>query len=261
MSKELSENQLSYISHLQLDRLLSCLQPLSTHPEEHVFITTHHSLEIWFKQLLFDLKRIIVHCDADEFAEANWLLKRTAEILRLAEAHWTVLETMSAADFLEFRGKLTGASGLQSRQFRELEVLCGLHEIAGEEYAQRVEAAWPGMITGTPRTLRAAFFGAIARSGHRAEDIYRNRWKQFDLFSLLEGVFELDRRVAAWRQSHILMVRRQIGMRTRGTGGMVGQDYLAATTRYLFFPELWELRHDMSADAGGEVVADSGRDK
>ena len=51
MSKELSENQLSYIGHLQLDRLLSCLQPLSTHPEEHIFITTHHSLEIWFCDL------------------------------------------------------------------------------------------------------------------------------------------------------------------------------------------------------------------
>lgn len=48
------------------------------------------------------------------------------------------------------------------------------------------------------------------------------------------------------------MVRRQIGMRTRGTGGTVGQGYLASTSSYLFFPELWELRH---ADTGGEAVA------
>ena len=49
-------------------------------------------------------------------------LKRCGEILRLAENHWTVLETMSAADFQEFRPYLTGASGMQSRQFREVEV-------------------------------------------------------------------------------------------------------------------------------------------
>lgn len=159
-----------------------------------------------------------------ELAQANWLLRRVGEILRLAEAPSTVLETMPAADFLEFRGKLTGASGLQSRQFRQLEVLCGLHESAGEDYAKRAEDAWPGMIAGTPRTLRAALFGVLERSGLRAGDIYRDRWKQFELFTLLEGIFELDRRVAAWRQSHILMVRRQIGMRTRGTGGMAGQD-------------------------------------
>ncbi|WP_239508362.1 tryptophan 2,3-dioxygenase family protein, partial [Proteus mirabilis] len=72
-----------------------------------------------------------------------------------------VLETMSSADFLEFRRKLTGASGLQSHQFRELEVLCGLHEIAGNDYVRRVESAWPGMIDAAPRTLRAAFFDAI----------------------------------------------------------------------------------------------------
>jgi tryptophan 2,3-dioxygenase len=50
------------------------------------------------------------------------------------------------------------------------------------------------------------------------------------------------------------MVQRQIGIRTRGTGGTLGTEYLAATLKYLFFPELWELRHEISALHGGEVV-------
>ena len=255
MSNQLNAQQFSYQAHLQLDRLLTSLQQITDHPEEHIFITTHHSLEIWFKQILFDMKRIIVHLDAGDLTQPIWLLKRIGEIMRLAEAHWVVLETMSSADFLEFRRELTGASGLQSRQFRELEVLCGLHEIAGDEYVRRVENAWPGMIEATPRTLRAAFFEAIARSGRSLAEIYRDRWRSFDLFNLAEGAIELDRRVAGWRQNHILMVRRQIGMRTRGTGGTDSRDYLAATTTHMFFPELWELRHDMAASAGGEVTA------
>lgn len=255
MPNPLNDQQLSYQAHLQLDRLLTSLQPITDHPEEHIFLTTHHSLEIWFKQILFDTKRIIRHLDAGELTQATWLLKRIGEIMRLAEAHWVVLETMSSADFLEFRGNLTGASGLQSRQFRELEVLFGLHEVAGDEYARRVETAWPGMIEATPRTLRMAFFDAIARSGRSLAEIYRDRWQSFDHFTLAEGAIELDRRVAGWRQNHILMVRRQIGMRTRGTGGTIGRDYLTATTTHMFFPELWELRHDMAASAGGEVTA------
>ena len=90
---------------------------------------------------------------------AIWLLKRAGEIMRLAEGHWTVLETMSAADFLEFRSYLTGASGMQSHQFRELEVMCGLCETAGDAYRDRVEKAWPGLTALYPVTLRRAFFG------------------------------------------------------------------------------------------------------
>ena len=40
-----------------------------------------------------------------------------------------ILETMSALDFMEFRGALGTASGFQSWQFRLLEVKLGLIEV------------------------------------------------------------------------------------------------------------------------------------
>ena len=123
--------QFDYVYHLQLDRLLTSMRLITTHPEEHIFLTTHHVLELWFKHVIFDLKRIVPMLDGDDLAQANWLMRRLAEILKLAEAHWTVLETMTAADFAEFRGNLTGASGMQSRQFREVEVMIGLGQTAG----------------------------------------------------------------------------------------------------------------------------------
>lgn len=254
MSSALSKDQFSYVSHLRLDTLLSAMQPITPHPEEHIFVTVHHALEIWFKHVIFDLRRVVALLEADRLNEANWLLKRIGEIMRLADAHWTVLETLSAADFHEFRPYLTGASGMQSRQFREVEVMCGLCEVADADYRAQVESAWPGMIGSHPVTLRRAFFGVVERAGLPLVTIYQERWRRFDLFSLCENAFELDRRFQTWRYNHILMVRRQIGMRTRGTGGTFGKDYLAGTMKYLFFPELWELRHEISALHGAEVA-------
>ena len=247
-------DQFSYQYHLQLDTLLSAMRPITPHKEEHLFVTTHHVLELWFKHIIFDLHRIRDLIDADDLAQANWLMRRIGEILKLAEQHWTVLETMSAADFAEFRSHLTGASGLQSRQFREVEVMIGLCETAGDDYATRVEKQWPGLIAAHPRTLRQAFFDAIKRSGLSLIEIYENRWARHDLFQLAENAFEIDRRFQSWRHNHILMVRRQIGIRARGTGGTFFQDYLATTTRYYFFPELFEFRNDLTASAGGEVM-------
>lgn len=253
--RELTPEQRNYATHLQLDTLLSAMRPITPHPEEHFFLTVHHAVEIWFKHLIYDMGRIIALLEADRVTEANWLLKRAGEIMRLADAHWTVLETLSTADFHEFRSYLGNASGLQSRQFRELEVMCGICELAGEDYCNRVRTAWPGLIESHPKTLRRAFFGAIGRAGVPLVDIYNERWQRFDLFTLCEATFELDRRFQSWRYNHILMVQRQIGIRTRGTGGTLGTEYLTATLKYLFFPELWELRHEIAALHGGEVAA------
>lgn len=252
---EIDKKNFDYGYHLQLDQLLSVMRPVTPHPEEHIFVTTHHVLELWFKHLIYDLNRIIALLDGDDIAQANWLMKRVAEILKLAEAHWTVMETMSAADFAEFRHQLTGASGMQSHQFREVEVMIGLCETAGADYVARTERLWPGLTTKYDRTLRQAFFDVFERHGETLLDVYRDRWQKHDLFLLAEGAFEIDRRFQSWRHNHILMVRRQIGIRARGTGGTFFKDYLAATTAYYFFPELFEFRNDLTESVGGEVMA------
>ena len=137
--------------------------------------------------------------------------------------------------------------------------IAGLRDALGE-HAGRLPAgvALPlsnvRLLAEHPRTLRDAFFAAFARRGRSLLQVYHQRWVEHDLFQLAENAFELDRRFYSWRQNHILMVRRQIGIRARGTGGTFFQDYLAATTQYYFFPELFEFRNELTADAGGEVM-------
>jgi tryptophan 2,3-dioxygenase len=53
-------------------------------------------------------------------------LKRVVKILELVNQQVSVLETMTALDFLEFRNHLLPASGFQSKQFRLIEAKLGL---------------------------------------------------------------------------------------------------------------------------------------
>ncbi len=55
-------------------------------------------------------------------------VRRAAKILEVAIPFFAVLETMTPASFLEFRGRLIPASGFGSGQFREVELTLGLRE-------------------------------------------------------------------------------------------------------------------------------------
>jgi tryptophan 2,3-dioxygenase len=55
-------------------------------------------------------------------------LRRISTILRIAAQHFEVMETLPTREYLAFRDKLMGASGFQSAQLRQLEILFGLTE-------------------------------------------------------------------------------------------------------------------------------------
>src|SRR5208283_800915 len=62
---------------------------------------------------------------SEEVYEAARMLRRCSEIMRLLVDQFTILETMLPTHFLTFRGKLDAASGFQSEQFCEIELICG----------------------------------------------------------------------------------------------------------------------------------------
>jgi tryptophan 2,3-dioxygenase len=55
-------------------------------------------------------------------------LRRVNTVWRLAVQQWDVIETMTPQGFLDFRDKLVPASGFQSFQLREIEIVMGLAE-------------------------------------------------------------------------------------------------------------------------------------
>lgn len=243
----------NYIEHMQLDQLLTAQKFVSPHPEESVFVIMHQSYELWFRQVIHDFARIATMIESDDVAQATWLLQRAGRIFHTLDTQLGVLEMMSSADFQEFRPYLKQSSGLQSRQFRKIEVMGGLCETVDEGYAKRVKAQWPGLVDEVPTSLHAAFLGLIDRRSMSLLEIYQKRWEQFELFALCEACLELDRQVLTWRSNHVRMVERMIGDRAIGTGGTEGSRYLTTTTRYRFFPELWDVRNDLTVASGGRT--------
>jgi tryptophan 2,3-dioxygenase len=61
-------------------------------------------------------------------AAATRALRRCVTIFQLATDHWRVVETLNTRDYLAFRDKLIGASGFQSAQIREIEIILGLSD-------------------------------------------------------------------------------------------------------------------------------------
>jgi len=129
---------LYYSDYIQLDKILNSQHPKSFEAmeegnDEMLFIIIHQVYELWFKQIIFelDLVRHIfirgrINDNSDDMSKAVQKLKRIGKILELINQQVTVLETMTALDFLEFRNMLLPASGFQSRQFRLIEAKLGL---------------------------------------------------------------------------------------------------------------------------------------
>lgn len=149
MSKDSKYTSIHYNSYLALEELLNC-QSLRSEAlgkpahDEMLFIITHQVYELWFKQIIHELKSIVREFEDDDVDENNLgncvgRLDRIVNIFRLLIEQIRVLETMTPLDFLDFRSYLFPASGFQSFQFRELEVLLGLkednrHVYHGESY-------------------------------------------------------------------------------------------------------------------------------
>src|SRR3954451_22138301 len=118
----------TYQSYLKIDDLLSLQQPRSAGPghDETVFIIIHQVYELWFKELLHELDRVMQLLEADQSHGSQHTLKRILTILKVMVSQLDILETMTPLEFLSFREGLAAASGFQSDQFHQVEFVLGV---------------------------------------------------------------------------------------------------------------------------------------
>jgi tryptophan 2,3-dioxygenase len=139
MSKPQSGDKVpTYWHYLNLEQLLHLQGGLEDDeaglmPDELHFIVVHQTLELWLKLMLSELRLARDHLAAAEVPEQHiphvvHHMGRIIEILKLSVQQFDVVETLTARDFLAFRDKLFPASGFQSFQMREVEILLGLEE-------------------------------------------------------------------------------------------------------------------------------------
>ncbi|HZD01818.1 MAG TPA: tryptophan 2,3-dioxygenase family protein [Actinomycetes bacterium] len=257
-----SDDELTYGSYLRIPELLRLQQPRSRppHPEELHFIIVHQAIELWMKLMLHDLERVIAGLDADAWPRALGLLGRVNHVMSHVLEQMRTLHTLPPWALEEFRSYLGSASGSQSQQFRELELLSGLRDPA---YLKALEVAYGGALPAPlasrrgQRSLAEAHLEAGRRLGlsqpaHWA-DLYVDPGANSGFYLLCEALVDYDERWTRWRAEHVALVERTLGDHARGTGGMA-LNYLRRTTRFRFFPVLWALRDELVLRGGGELV-------
>jgi tryptophan 2,3-dioxygenase len=255
---------LTYGSYLQVDALLELQRCRSEGPEhdELLFIVVHQVYELWFKELLHEIDRVVRLLGAGDAHRSQHTLKRILTILKVLVAQLDVLETMTPLEFLAFRSRLEAASGFQSDQFRQIEFVLGHKTRAaverfpeGGRARAALERRWrePTLWDAFLRYLDAEGY-ALPQAQRRRDvtapiepdadvqtvliEIYRRDPKTGEL---CERLVDLDEGLQEWRYRHVKMVERTIGARP-GTGGSSGAGYLATTVGRPLYPDLWAIR-------------------
>jgi tryptophan 2,3-dioxygenase len=257
-------SELTYASYLALDELLALQKPRSNEHDELLFITIHQTYELWFKQIMHEVRGAMSALQSDDPSRAAHRLSRVRHILKIAVAQVDILETLTPLEFAAFRSRLATSSGFESAQFRELEALFGIRnprlaDLLPDPAARDLVHATlqsPSLWDVTLRWLATRGFHIPKEILHRDVshsyeesgavqevllEIYRSRG---EVASLLEQLVDIDEGVQEWRYRHVKMVERTIG-RKSGTGGSTGVEYLAASLRRSLFPDLWAIRDRM----------------
>lgn len=117
----------TYSSYLQIPELLALQHPRNSGPEhdELLFIVIHQTYELWFKTLLHEFTQAGGLLRAGASHDALATLGRIRTIFKTLVSQVDILETMTPLQFGTFRNLLDAASGFQSAQFRELEIVLG----------------------------------------------------------------------------------------------------------------------------------------
>ena len=261
------EGRMTYGGYLRLDQLLAAQQPASQppHHDEMLFILQHQVSELWMKLVIHEMGAALVYLREDRVGRCQKTLARCKQVLRQLTEQWSVLETLTPSEYMEFRDTLGTSSGFQSLQYRTIEFLMGNKNAAMLKVFAHDPQGQAGLqaVLDAP-SLYAEFLAYLSRFGHAVpprhlqrdwsvphvsdpellpvfENIYENTDKYWREYALCEDLVDLESQFQLWRFRHMRTVMRIIGFK-RGTGGSSGVGFLKQALELTFFPELFEVR-------------------
>ncbi len=266
----------TYGTYLQLDRLLTSQTPASSppHHDELLFIIQHQTSELWMKLLIHELDAAVRFIQADRLEPSFKIFARVGQIQRMLFEQWSVLETLTPNEYLEFRDTLGPASGFQSHQYRTLEFLLGNKNAQALAPVAPTPAVHQELKSDLQRpSVYDEFLRYLARAGHAVPaDRVERDWSQpyepspgvmavvrriyesigtgsdehWDAYEMCEKLVDVEERFQLWRFRHMMTVQRIIGFK-QGTGGSSGVGFLRKALDLRFFPELWDVRTELRA--------------
>lgn len=228
------EGTLDYELYLNTKTLLSCQKDFEDfcNADELQFQIVHQVEEMWMKLIGYTLLDIDDYIQKEETNRVITLFRRVHIALRLMIEQLALLETMSPKEYQEIRLRLGNGSGQESPGFR---TLLRMHT-----------PLWQSFKT-----------SYIDKHGLTIEKIYNSEYSHSDAYVVAEAFAEFDELFQRFRAVHMQLIMRTIGLGAKSLKGR-SVDLLNEGMRVRFFPELWEIRSQMTDHWGGEygVVRD-----
>jgi tryptophan 2,3-dioxygenase len=217
-----------YENYLRTDELLRLQKGPHEwkHRDELLFTIVHQTSELWLKLATSEISEAVRQLSQNNLREPHRLLSRAALCIHQTHNALDLLEKMSPGDYQQVRKALGHGSGFDSPGFNSL------------------RRAIPD--------LGIEFHRILGQANLTVLELFFHEREFEDLFQLAEWLIEIDERVSLWRYRHLKVVGRSIGLTVQGTQG-TPVEVLAKLNSFIFFPELWEVRTQITqlTEAGG----------
>lgn len=223
-----------YEKYLNTDTLLSLQKPadcLGCH-DELQFQIVHQVAELWMKLFLHEVAHVKDLIAKDRLIEGHVYLQRCLQILMLLGDQLKLLNTMSPSEYHKVRLQLGKGSGQESPGFNTI--------------LEQAPTLWP------------VFTDLLKRRKLTVDELHEDPTKHPDVFMLAEDLFSIDEYFLNFRYLHLQLVKRIIGGDVPSLKGVHAEKYLTHGLHHNFFPELWEVRNEISRRRGIPVTARSG---
>ena len=222
------EGTLDYELYLNTKNLLSCQSKFEDlcNADELQFQIVHQVEELWMKLIAYTLLDIDDYLQQQNTNRVLTLFRRVHTAQRLMINQIALLEIMSPKEYQAIRERLGNGSGQESPGFRTL--------------LKMYQPIW--------NSFKENY---LDKHKLTLEKIYDSEYNHGDAYVVAEALAEFDELFQKFRYEHMQLIHRTIGFGARSLKGRP-VEILEDGMRHKFFPELWELRGEMT-DRWGAV--------
>jgi tryptophan 2,3-dioxygenase len=222
------DGRLNYELYLNTKTLFSCQTRFAElcNADELQFQLVHQIEELWMKLIACTLLDIDEYLQQENTNRVLTLFRRVHTVQKLMIEQIALLETMSPKEYQEIRKKLGSGSGQESPGFR---VLLKMHQPLWNSFQRQY----------------------LEQYSLTVETIYDSQYNHGDAYVVAEAMAEFDELFQKFRYEHMQLIHRTIGFSAKSLKGRP-VEILEEGMRHKFFPELWEIRSQMT-DRWGAV--------
>ena|SRR5579862_108768 len=222
------EGTLDYELYLNTKALLSCQKDFDKfcNADELQFQVVHQAEEIWMKLINYTMLDIDDYLQQENTNRVLTLYRRVHQALRLMIQQLDLLETMSPKEYQEIRLQLGNGSGQESPGFRVI-------------------------LRMQPNIWNSFKENYLDKHNLTVEKIYNSEYKHDDAYVVAEALAEFDELFARFRMIHMQLIQRTIGLGSKSLKGRA-VEMLNEGLQHRFFPELWEIRSQMTDSWGAQ---------